>query len=314
MAIYISGSLAYDRIMNFPGSFTDSILPEQIHNLNVSFFIDSLEEKLGGNAGNIAYTLCLLGEQSIIVATAGKDFGRYADHLVSLGLSQEGIKVLDDVLTAGAYIMTDMANNQITGFHAAAMMTPSGYDFPNVEPEKDYALVGPSNPDDMKIFPKLFQEKGLRYIYDPAQQLPMLSGENLLESIRGAYLLIGNDYEIQLIMNNTGRTKEELVNLTQRGVITTLGEHGSVVMEKGASEERAIPAVPVANVVDPTGAGDAFRGGVLKGLLLEQSLAECARLGSTCAAYCIEKPGTQGHDFNLDDFFRRHSAAFGNPV
>ena len=194
------------------------------------------------------------------------------------------------------------------------MLSRASYDFAAVVPEKDFALICPANPDDMKAFPKLFREKGLRYIYDPSQQLPMHSGEELLDCIRGAYLLVGNDYEIQLIMNNTGRTKEELVNLTTRGVIVTLGEQGSVVIEKGAPEEKRIPAVPVGNVVDPTGAGDAYRAGLLKGLLLDQSLAECARLGSTCAAYCIEKQGTQGHDFNLDDFFRRHAAAFGNPV
>ena len=134
MSIYLSGSLAYDRIMNFPGKFTDSILPDQIHNLNVSFFIDRLDEKLGGNAGNIAYTLHLLGENSIIVGSAGKDFDRYAETLRQRGLSLEGITRFDDQLTASAYIMTDQTNNQITAFHAAAMMLPSGYAFPSLNP------------------------------------------------------------------------------------------------------------------------------------------------------------------------------------
>lgn len=314
MSIYITGSMAYDRIMNFPGKFTDSILPDQIHNLNVSFFIDNLDEKLGGNAGNIAYTLSLLGESSIIVATAGRDFERYAEVLRQRGLSLEGITVLEEQLTASAYIMTDQANNQITGFHAAAMMTPSTYDFPSLMPEQDIALIGPSNPDDMNAHPALYREKGVRYIYDPAQQLPMLTAEQLLAAIEGAYLLIGNDYEIQLISNNTGRSREELSAMTARGLIITLGENGSLVLDKESGEEQAVPAVPVSKVTDPTGAGDAYRAGLIKGLVLGQTLFAAACLGSTCAAFCIEQAGTQGHDFSLDDFFRRHSTAFGNAV
>jgi adenosine kinase len=314
VSIYLTGSLAYDRIMNFPGKFTDSILPDQIHNLNVSFFIDKLDEKLGGNAGNIAYTLHLLGESSIVVGSAGRDFDRYAAALEERDLSLEGISRLETQLTAGAYIMTDQNNNQITAFHAAAMMTPSDYDFPRLCPDRDIALIGPSNPDDMNRHPALYREKGMRYIYDPSQQLPVLSAEQLLTAIAGADLLIGNDYEIQMIMNATGRSKEELLSLTRRGIITTLGEHGSLVTEKDTGAETRVASVPVSKVLDPTGAGDAYRAGLLKGLLLKQPLVECARLGATCAAFCIEQLGTQEHNFSIDDFFKRHSAAFGDPV
>lgn len=314
MSIYLTGSLAYDRIMNFPGKFTDSILPNQIHNLNVSFYINRLEEQLGGNAGNIAYTLGLLGERSTIIATAGRDFDRYAAILEGRGLSLEGVSRLENELTASAYIMTDQMNNQITGFHAAAMMTPSDYDFPSLDPAKDIALIGPSNPDDMNRHPALYREKGVRYIYDPSQQLPVLTGAQLLAAIGGAYLLVGNDYEIQMIANTTARSKEELACMTVRGIVTTMGEKGSLIMDKENNTEIAISAVPVSQVVDPTGAGDAYRAGLIKGMLLEQPLTECARLGATCAAFCIEHQGTQGHDFFLEDFFRRHSQAFGNPV
>lgn len=299
--------------MNFSGKFMDSILPDQLHNLNVSFFINKVDEKLGGNAGNIAHTLALLGEKSLILASAGKDFSRYAEVLEQRGLSLEGIVVQENELTASAYIMTDQMNNQITGFHAAAMQAQTVYDFPHLDPEKDIALIGPSNPDDMKRHAAFYKERGVRYIFDPSQQLPMFDKEALLACINGAYLLSGNDYEIQLIINITEKTREELVELTTRGVITTLGEKGCLVSEKG-EEERRIDAVPVYSVVDPTGAGDAHRAGLIKGLLLTQPLPECARLGSTCAAFCIEAAGTQGHDFSIDDFFRRHSAAFGKPV
>jgi adenosine kinase len=300
--------------MNFPGKFIDSILPDQIHNLNVSFFIDKLEEKLGGNAGNIAYTLHLLSERSTIVASVGRDFDHYASILEERGLSLEGILRLKTALTASAYIMTDQNNNQITGFHAAAMMTPSSYDFPQLAPERDIALIGPSNPDDMNRHPALYRKKGMRYMSEPSQQRPILTANQLLAAIEGAYLLVGNDYEIQLIMNTTGCAKEELLRMTTRGIITTLGEHGSLVAEKGADQEVAVPCAPVSKVVDPTGAGDAYRAGLIKGLLLKQPLVECARLGATCAAFCIEHFGTQEHSFSIDDFFRRHSSAFGKPV
>ncbi len=305
--------MAYDRIMNFQGRFTDAILPNQIHNLNVSFHIDSLQEKLGGNAGNIAYTLTLLGERPFIIATAGKDFARYREELEKRGLPLEGIRVLDDEFTASAYITTDMVNNQITAFHAAAMNFPSLWFPEKPDPKKDIALIGPSNPGDMNRHPAMYREKGVRYVYDPAQQLPVLGGEQLLDAIGGAYLLVGNDYEIQLIINTTGRTLAELVGLTAAGVIITLGEKGSMLRSKDG-QETMVPAVPVSGVVDPTGAGDAYRSGLIKGIVLEQPLDECARLGSTCAAFCIEQAGPQGHYFTLDEFFRRHSSAYGSPV
>lgn len=300
--------------MNFPGKFTDSILPDQIHNLNVSFFIDRLDEQLGGNAGNIAYTLCLLGETAVIVGSAGKDFDRYASVLQKRGLSLEGVSRFEDQLTASAYIMTDQVNNQITAFHAAAMMTPSVYGFPSLNPAEDIALIGPSNIQDMNAHPALYREKGIRYIYDPSQQLPVLKAGEILDAIQGAYLLVGNDYEIQLIMNVTGRSKEELAAMTQKGIVTTLGEKGSLVTDKESGEEKTVAVVPVSKVLDPTGAGDSYRAGLIKGLVLGQSLHASACLGSTCAAYCVECPGTQCHDFSLDEFFIRHSKTFGSSL
>lgn len=299
--------------MNFPGRFADSILPDQIHNLNVSFFIDRFQEKLGGNAGNIAYTLSLLGEQSLIVATVGRDFAPYQEHLDGLGLSLEGIRQLEDEVTASAYIMTDRSSNQITAFHAAAMMTPSSYDFPRLDPAEDIALIGPSNMDDMVRHPRIYRQKGIRYIYDPAQQLPVLPARQLLEAIAGAWLVVGNDYEVQLIANITGLSHARIAAMTGLGLIWTCGEQGAHVLTPDGKEQQ-LPALPVASVRDPTGAGDAYRAGLIKGLLLKQSLPEAARLGATCASFCIESEGTQGHTFTLDEFFRRHSAAFGSAL
>jgi adenosine kinase len=209
--------------------------------------------------------------------------------------------------------MTDRGNNQITAFHAAAMMTPSVYDFPRLNPEEDIALIGPSNPDDMVRHPRLYRQRGIRYIYDPAQQLPVLSAKQILEDIAGAWLLVGNDYEIQLIANITGANHAQLAAMTGLGLVWTCGEHGAHVMAPDGKEHR-LPALSVAAVRDPTGAGDAYRAGLIKGLILKQPLLEAARLGATCASFCVENEGTQGHSFTLDAFFRRHSDAFGSSL
>jgi adenosine kinase len=190
------------------------------------------------------------------------------------------------------------------------MQSPSAYSFPALNPEDDLAVISPSNPEDMRDHVRLYRERGIRYIYDPAQQLPIIPRPDLLEGIQGAYLLVGNDYEIGLITKAVGLGRKELATKTALGLVTTSGERGSLVTENNG-QETAVPAVRVAVVADPTGAGDAYRAGLIKGILLKQPPAECARLGATCAAYCVECRGTQEHDFNLDDFFRRHADAFG---
>lgn len=309
MPVYITGSLAFDRIMNFPGRFTDNILPNQIHNLNVSFFIDRLDEKFGGTGGNIAYSLALLGEKPVIVANAGKDFGPYREHLEGLGMSMEGVFCLGDERTASAYITTDEQNNQITAFHAGAMMRPSPYDFPSLNPERDLAIIAPTNMRDMNEHPLMHKKAGIRYVYDPSQQLPMLGSEDLRNACDGAHLIMGNDYEVQLIMNRTGWSKNELAGRARLGLIATMGERGSLITANNGKETH-VGIVEVAQAADPTGAGDAYRAGVLKGLIQGLSLEECARLGATSAAYCVECHGTQNHTYTQDEFYARHKAAW----
>lgn len=307
MSIYISGSLAYDRIMNFPGKFADHILPEKIHILNVCFLIDRLEEKRGGTAGNIAYSLALLGEKPLILGCVGKDFDRYADVLTGLGLPMDGIRRLEDQFTAGAYITTDQTDNQITGFNPAAMSHPCGYTFPHERPAEDIAIISPGNLEDMQNLPKRFRETGTRYIFDPGQQITALSGDAMLDAITGSYMLVTNDYELEMIMKATGRTKAELLERTKY-IITTLGENGSRI-DNG--EPVLVGAAKAARVADPTGAGDAFRAGLLKGLVSGQDVVAAARLGATCASFCVEHYGTQEHTFTMDEFNARHKAAFG---
>lgn len=307
MSIYVSGSLAYDRIMNFPGKFADHILPEKIHILNVCFLIDRLEEKRGGTAGNIAYSLALLGEKPHVLCCVGKDFDRYAEELDRLGLPQDGVRKLDDQFTAGAYITTDQSDNQITGFNPAAMRFPCEYPFPALDAAADIAIVSPGNVDDMVGLPRMFRERGVRYIFDPGQQIPALSGDQLYETICGAHMLVSNDYELEMIMKATGRTKAELLERTG-WIITTMSEHGSRI-DNGSPV--LVPAVKADRVLDPTGAGDAYRAGLIKGLVDGRDVVEAARMGATCASFCVEHYGTQEHAFTPEQFAARHNAAFG---
>ena len=222
MAIYVSGSLAFDRIMTFGGNLQDHVLMDKLHMLSVSFMVDSMDERRGGCAGNIAYTLALLGEKPIVVSAAGRDFTGYAAAWEKLGLSLEGIRRDSDVFTALCYITTDQNNNQITGFYPGAMSQPATYTFPNLDPAKDWAIVSPGSVDDMRRLPGFFREKGVRYIFDPGQQLPVLSGDDLCDAIRGSYACVTNDYELGMVCKKTGKSEEELVAMTG-WLVTTLG-------------------------------------------------------------------------------------------
>ncbi|MCT4536083.1 carbohydrate kinase family protein [Halodesulfovibrio sp.] len=306
MAIYVFGSIAYDRIMNFDGKFADHILPDKIHMLNVCFFIERLEEKLGGTAGNIAHSLALLGEKPTVLSTVGKDFDRYKKVMEEQNLPLDGIRVVDDLFTASAHITTDQSDNQITGFHPGAMIHPCNYEFPTLSKENDIAIISPGNKDDMMNLPKYFRENGIRYIFDPGQQITIFSGEEMLECIEGAHMLVSNDYELELIKSATGLSKEQLLEKCDY-IITTLAENGSRI-DNGSPIEVGI-AKPT-DVVDPTGCGDAFRAGLLKGIVDGKSVEESAKLGAVCASYCVEKYGTREHSFTQDEFEARFAEAF----
>ena len=308
MTLYVAGSLAFDRIMTFPGKFEEHILPEKLHILNVCFLIDNLEQKRGGTGGNIAYSLAMLGEKPVIVATAGRDFGEYETVLTELGLPLYGIHTAHDQITAGAYITTDLSSNQITGFYPAAMNVPSTYDFADAKAGEDIAIIGPTNFDDMRRLPGLFRQKGIRYVFDPGQQIPLFSGEELLEAITGSSVLISNDYEMEMICSAARKTRDELRALTG-ALIVTLGEEGSIVYEPGG--QTRIDIAPAAKVVDPTGCGDSYRSGLLKGMAAGLPMPECARLGAACASFCVESAGPQGHTFTREEFASRYEKTFG---
>ena len=307
MNIYISGSLAYDRIMTFPEKFASHILPEKLHILNVCFLVNDLEEKFGGTAGNIAYSLGLLEERPTVLATAGHDFERYSKWLHKNNVDPRGIKVVDDLPCASAYITTDQADNQITAFNPGAMNYPTNGEYRSLIEKDGLGIVSPGNLEDMQKYPAIYREMGLPFILDPGQNIPAFTGEQLKEMIRGSFMLIANDYELSLIMEATGLEKEGLLSLT-RTIITTLGEEGSKILNR--DKEIAVPAVKVKKPLDPTGCGDAFRAGLLKGLSRKQDLPEAARMGATCASFCVEHSGTQAHSFSLAEFQDRYNQHF----
>ncbi|MFC2021493.1 carbohydrate kinase family protein [Chloroflexota bacterium] len=302
MKIITSGSLAYDRIMDFPGYFSAHILPEKIHVLNVSFTVNSLVEKFGGTAGNIAYALSLLGENPIILATIGRDYHSYFEWLMKNNIACDNITIIEEELTASAYITTDQADNQITGFNPGAMKHPSPFDFDKVKPQESMAIIAPGNLEDMMNYSATCKARGIDYIFDPGQSLPMWEGQDLIRCIEGSKITISNDYELDLIKNKTGLDKNKLLQRTN-SIITTLGELGSRVSTP--DYEINIPAIKPKEVVDPTGAGDAYRAGLIKGLIQGKNLEESAKMGSVCASFAIESYGTQEYSFSLAEFEER---------
>jgi adenosine kinase len=297
--IYVSGSIAYDRIMDFPGKLSDHILPDKIHILNVCFTVNGLVEKFGGTAGNIAYSLSLLNESPVILATIGKDYGTYFEW---------GIKIIHEEFTAGAYIITDKADNQITGFNPGAMKYPSGYMFNNTDSYQTLGIISPGNLQDMIEYARAYKDKGIQYICDPGQSLTQWDGTTLREWLDGSMILISNDYELEMVMRLTGLDKKGLLDLTGT-IITTLGEKGSLI---STSEfDLSIPPAKAHTVVDPTGAGDGYRAGLLKGIVAGKDMETAGKMGSVVAAYAVEKYGTQAHRYTYDEFVERYRENFG---
>ena len=304
--LYVSGSLAYDRIMTFPGHFEEHILPEKLRILNVCFLIDHIEEKRGGTAGNIAYNLHLLGESPFLLSTLGHDYAAYAEALKKRGLCMDGIRIIKEDYTPVAHITTDQSANQITGFCPGAMRFSCEYNFSALNPEKDMAIVAPGNLKDMKTLPETYRKANVPFIYDPGQQITSISAQDMLDSMRGAAILIANDYEMEMIRQNTGKSMDQLLTMVG-AAITTFGEKGCRIDQKDKDPVH-ISVFPLKNTADPTGAGDSFRAGLLKGLSQGHSLPDAARLGAAIASFCVEKYGTQEHTPTLNDVLQRMEA------
>lgn len=304
--IHISGSIAYDRIMTFPGKFEEHILPEKLHTLNVSFMVNSVVEKRGGTAGNIAYSLALLNEKPMVYSCVGKDFTAYGKAFEALGISLEGISVVEDEFTASCYITTDLTSNQIAAFSPAAMGHKlESTHFPKVDPQTDWAILSPGNLDDMISLSRYYAKNKVRTICDPGQQIVVIPHEDLCEMIYHSEILIGNDYEITTICKNMNLTIEELSEKVPY-IIITYGEKGSSIVSKSFDEPHIIAPVTANKVLDPTGCGDAYRAGLLKGLCDGLDVTKAAKLASVVASYCVEENGTQEHTFTAENLQERY--------
>ena len=308
MEVLVSGSLAYDRIMDFPGRFSDHIMPDKIHMINLSFTVNGLKENFGGTAGNIAYSLSLLGEKPRIVATIGNDYHRYFQWFEECGLATDDIRVVSEESTASAYITTDLSDNQITGFNPGAMKQQAGFSFDAIDPKGCIAIVAPGNLQDMAEFTETHRKLGIYSIFDPGQSLPAWSGEDLANCIAQSSMLVSNDYELALIRDKTGKSTDGLVDMVGT-VVTTKGEQGAEVLTSAGAIP--VPAVPTENVVDPTGAGDAFRGGLIKGLVEQTSLERAVMMGTVCSHYAIQALGTQEYRYTRAEFDAKLTQHFG---
>jgi adenosine kinase len=314
LRIVVTGSLAYDYIMNFPGYFKDHILPDKVHMLTVSFLVDSMRRMRGGVAGNIAYTLALLGEHPLVCASAGQDFGEYRAWMQSRGVNTSGIVELESEFTASCFINTDQANNQIVAFYTGAMAYSKHLSLLGLElTQDDLVIISPTDPEAMSRYAEECRARGVPFVFDPGKQTPRLDGDQILEGLRGATLLVGNDYEFGMMAQKTGKTERELIDSTPL-VLVTRGAEGSTIYDNRAQGARGlihVPVAPVRAVVDPTGAGDAYLGGLAFGLAHGYDLEVTGRIAALAAAYAIEERGCQEHFYTLEEFAARYAATFG---
>jgi len=307
MKIVVTGSIAFDYLMSFPGRFTEHILPEHIERVSLSFLVDSMDKRRGGCAPNIAYTLALLGERPLLMATAGEDFGDYRVWLDGAGVDTSLVRQLSGKFTASFFCSTDVNNNQIASFYTGAMADAGALSFRSVA-DASLAIVSPNDPKAMVQYADECRALGIPYIFDPGQQCTRMSGDELREGAVGATILICNDYEFEILRQKTHLSEEEILERSQALVITK-GEHGcSVLTADGRAD---VPAVTPRRIVDPTGVGDGFRGGFMKGLALGLGYRTSAQLGSVAATYVLEHLGGQSHAYSWSEFRERYELAFG---
>jgi adenosine kinase len=308
MSILVSGSLALDHIMIFPDHFKDHILPEKLHVLNVSFNIESLETHFGGVAGNIAYHLRLLGEDPLILATVGSDFGPYAEHLDRLGIRRSAIHAIDDVRTAQGFVTTDLDDNQIWAFYVGAMARAHEARVADIDEPLDIAIVSSDGKEAMVEHARELKRRGVPTYVDPSHALPILDKHELLELIDGAAGYIVNDYEWSLTLDKTGCSGDEIAARCE-AVITTLGEQGSSIRQ--GDEVTEIPPVRAKEVIDPTGCGDAYRAGLLLGRVRGLPYEVAGRMGSLLGACQVAVGGNQNLELDMDTFRARYEREFG---
>lgn len=309
MSIVITGSIAYDYLMTFSGKFREQIIPEKLENLSLSFLVDSMKRERGGVAANIAYTLNMLGGDPKIFATVGQDFGDYKAWMVSQGIPVDHIIEIEDDFTASFFVSTDQEQNQIANFYTGAMAHARNYSLQSQGlQDAELVVISPNDPVAMLNYAQECRDLNIPFAYDPSQQVAFLGGEELSQSIPGATYLFANEYEIAVIEKKTGWDLDK-IRSEVKNVIVTHGAEGSVVYTGG--ESICVPTAKVNNVADPTGAGDAFRGGFFAGLTNGLSWEQCGKIGALCGAYALEHIGTSSHSFGWAEFADRYESNFG---
>jgi adenosine kinase len=308
MSTIVTGSIAFDYLMSFPGKFTEHFLPEHMNRVSLSFLVDTMDKRRGGCAPNIAYTLALLGERPRLMGTAGQDFDDYRRWLEAAGIDTSLVRQVTDKFTASFFCSTDVDSNQIASFYTGAMANAAELSFRGIDGVR-MVIVSPNDPAAMVQYAEECRALRLPFVWDPGQQCARMSGAELADGIDGAAIVICNDYEYELIKQKTGLDEAAIMTKT-RALIVTRGEHGCTVRE--GSGEIAVPAVTPRSIVDPTGVGDAFRGGLLKGLATGSSLEVACRLGSVAATYALEHLGGQSHAYTWDEFKKRYETHFGS--
>ncbi len=310
MTLIVTGSIAFDYLMSFPGKFTEHLLPEHMQRVSLSFLVDTMDKRRGGCAPNIAYTLALLGETPALMATAGQDFGDYGAWLTAAGVDTTGVKVVADKFTASFFCSTDEANNQIASFYTGAMANAGELSFRTVEglAGDGLVIISPNDPGAMVQYAEELSTMGVNYIWDPGQQCARMDGTQLEDGITGAHMVICNDYEFELIRQKTGMSEADVLAAAST-LIVTRGEHGSSVYTDHTRVD--VPAVPPDRIVDPTGVGDAFRGGLMKGMAQGRPLPVCAQMGSVAATWALEHLGGMSHAYTWPEFVARYTRHFG---
>ncbi len=306
MKLVVTGSIAFDYLMSFPGRFTDHFLPEHMNRVSLSFLVDSMDKRRGGCAPNIAYTLALLGERPRLMATAGEDFGEYRQWLEAAGIDTSLVKLVPGKFCASFFCSTDEDNNQIASFYTGAMANAGELSFRTVR-DCGLAIISPNDPGAMVQYAEECRTLGIRFIFDPGQQCARMSGIELRDGITGANVVVVNDYELELLRNKTELSENDIL-ARARVLIVTRGERGCSVISR--DERTDVPAVPPERIIDPTGVGDAFRGGLMKGLAMGLPYDVSARIGSVAATYALEHLGGQSHAYTWEEFKRRYEEHF----
>jgi len=307
MNTVVTGSIAYDYLMSFPGKFTEHFLPEHMNRVSLSFLVDSMVKRRGGCAPNIAYTLALLGERPLLMATAGEDFGEYRRWLEAAGIDTSLVVEIDGKFCASFFCSTDQDNNQIASFYTGAMADAGQLSFRTVR-DCGLAIIAPNDPGAMVQYAEECRTLDIPFIFDPGQQCARMSGDDLRDGVSGAAIVIVNDYELELLRQKTGMSEADILR-EARALVITRGEHGSTVATE--DEWIDVAAVTPHRIVDPTGVGDAYRGGLMKGIVLGLPYETCARMGSVAAAYVLEHLGGLSHSYTWEEFQNRYEQHFG---